>query len=457
VLALALLVPPLAFSQQPTDSGLTQDPGSANPPTQTQTSGTDAGATQSEPNPAATTQGLFARALNSASPLGGDSGPLQWGWISVRSISFLQYFNDVTVDNTGMPPLSQDYDSSAVSASIVVNHAFGSDRLTQLTVQYTPSLYIEEGHVYTNALNQSAGIDTTFQLSPRWALQISNRFSYFGNQRNFSGLSLGVDYSQGTVVQNSFLNGPGRVIYDTVGATFTYLWSQFTTVSFTPTFGYQNSTGVGNDGQELSGLYGGAMGTVSHAISATQTVGISYTGQYASYTNTSTTAGPQSNNLQQDFLITYGQQIGASWHVSAGLGLTSNSSGGNQIGLAASAGISKSFKRTDFAVNFYRGHQFNGYVTSGSTDRIDLVNTIRWSRRFSNYTSAAYFQTTGSSTPGPSGTYVTEQLSFGLTRALSLTGGIAYTKQTGDGVYVQNNSTRMATAGVTWAPGSTVQ
>jgi hypothetical protein len=456
LLAVALLAPPLALSQQPPDPGSTQDPGSANPPTQTQTPGTEAGAPQSEPNPAATTPGLFARALNSASPLGGENGPLQWGWVSVRSVSFQQYFINTTLNNPGTQPVNEDSNGSELSTSIVLNHAFGASRTTQLTVQYAPSLFISEGHVYTNVLNQSAGLDTSFQFGPRWSLQVSDRFSYFGNQRYFSGLSLGVDYTQGTVAQNSFLNGPGRVIYDSVGATIAYLWSPATKVSVTSTFGYQNSTGAVNSQQNLSGLNGGVQVNVSHAVSATATVGLSYSVSHATYANTSTVAGPQSGDLQQDLLINYGKQIGASWRLSFGLGLTSDTNGGNQIGLAASAGISKSFHKMDFAVNYYRGHQFNGYITSASTDRIDLVNTIRWNRRFSNSTSVAYFRTANTSTPGPSGTYASEQLSFSLTRALSLTGGIGYSKQTGDGVYVQSGHTRLATVGVTWSPAATV-
>jgi hypothetical protein len=457
LLAVTLLAPPLAFSQQPPDSGSTQDPGSANPPTQTQTSETAAGATQSEPNPAATTQGLFVRALNSAGPLPGENGPLQWGWISVRSASFLQYFTHTTLNNPGTPPVSEDLNASQLSTSIVVNHAFGASRSTQLTVQYAPSLLISEGHVYTNALNQSAGLDTTFPLSPRWGLQVSDRFSYFGNQRYYSGLSLGVDYSLGTVAQNSFLNGPGRVIYNSLGAAFTYLWSPVTTVSFAATFGYQDATGAVNSGQNLSDLSGGGHLTVSHSLSATQTVGISYVGQYATYTNTSTTTGPQSNGFLQDFLITYGKQIGASWRLGLGLGLMNNTGIDSQSGLAASAAITKSFQRMDFAVNYYRGHQFNGYITSGSTDRVDLVNTIRWSRRFTTSTSVAYFRTANSPTPGPSGFYAAEQLSFGLTRSLGLTGGIAYIKQTGDAVYLQSGHTRFATIGINWSPAASVQ
>jgi len=458
LVALALLAPPLAFSQQQADSGSTQDPASLNPPQQTQNSNAEADAREGAPNPAATTLGLFARTLNSASPLGGDKGPLQWGWFSVRSASFLQYFNNVTLQNPGMPPVSQDVSGSEFSTSIVGSRTFGTSRPTELTIQYAPSLLVSNGNVYSNVLNQNAGVDTTFQLSPRWGLHLSDRFSYFGNQRYFSGLSLGVDYSQGTIAQNSFLNGPGRVIYNTVGAAFSYLWSPVTTVTFTPTFSYQNSTSAESNGrQELTGIYGGSAVTISHSLSATRTIGAIYSGQYATYTNTSKTAGPQSNDFQQDFLVTYGQKIGASWHLNVGLGLTSNTVGYSRIGLGASAGISKSLRRTDFAVNYYRGHQFNGYITSSGTDRIDLVNTIRWTRRFSSSTSVAHFRTTNSPTPGPSGTYAMEQLSFGLNRTLSFTGGFGYTKQTGEGIFVSNGHTRTAMVGITWTPAATVQ
>jgi hypothetical protein len=286
------------------------------------------------------------------------------------------------------------------------------------------------------------------------SFQISDRFSYYGSQRYYSGLSLGVDYSLGTVAPNNFLNGPGTVIVDSVGATFSYLWSPFTTVSFTPSFGYQHSSSVSNNGQSLSSLSGGGQLTVSHSLSATQTVGITYVGQYASYQNTSTTAGPQSNSLLQDFLVTYGKQIGASWHLGVGLGLTNNTGSGGQTGLAANAGVTKSFQKMSLAVNYSRGHQFNGYITSGSSDRVDLVHTIAWSRRVSTTTSVAYFRTASSPAPGPSGMYATEQVGFGLTRALSLTGGVAYTKQTGtgDAVYLQSGHTTSATVGITWTP-----
>jgi hypothetical protein len=452
LLVASLLAPGPACSQQSGDIVTAQDPASANPPTQTQTPGTDSSASQSEPNPAGANQGLFARALNSASPLGGQNGPLQWGWVSIRSIGYLQYFTDVTLEDPGAQPLNEDITASQISTTIVLNHAFGASRQTQFTVQYAPSLFISEGHVYTNALNQTAGLDMTFQLNPRLKVQVTDRFSYFGSQRYFSGLSLNADYSLGTLAQNSFLNGPGSVLYNTVGAAFSYLWSPRTTITITPTFGYQTATGAVSSAQTLTAFYEGGQVSVTHGLSATQQIGLSYMGEYASYSNTSTTAGPQQNGLLQDFRGTYSQQIGESWRVNLGFGFTGNSEGFAQTALAGSVGVTKSLHRMDFAFDYNRGHQFNGYITSASTDRVDLVHTIRWSRRFWNSTSAAYFRTAGGSGPAASGWYGTEQLNFGLTRSLSLTGGLSYTKQTGDGVFVQNGHSRIATVGVTWNP-----
>ena len=46
---------------------------------------------------------------------------------------------------------------------------------------------------------------------------------------------------------------------------------------------------------------------------------------------------------------------------------------------------------------------------------------------------------------------VNEQLNFGLTRRLSLSGGFSYLHQLGDGVFVLNSNRRFATAGITWS------
>ena len=457
VMAAVLLAPTtFVFAQEPTDQSSGQNSGSTSQTGQGENSAAASDLSQGQPI-AAAQQGLFARALNSASPLAGENGPLQWGPISVRSVSFLQYYSQASLQTPGTPTQTASLDVSQISTDIVVSHAFGASHSSQFSLQYTPSLFLTEGHVYTNALNQTAGVDTIFQLDPRWSLQLTDRFNYYGRQRSFAGLSLDANYSLGTVAQNNFLDGPARVIYNAAGATISYLWSPVTRISFTPTFGYQDSTGAVSGTQNVSAFSAGGQLVVTHQLSATQTVGISYMGTHVSYSNSSTAAGPQSNGLQQDFLVNYGLQLATTLRLSAGLGITDNTGLNSQSGLAASAGITKSFQRMDLAVNYYRGHQFNGYITAQSSDRIDLLHTIRWFPRFSTTSSVAYFRTTNSPNPATSGEYATEEASYGLTRSLTVTAGFSYTKQTGDGVYLLSGTRKLGTIGITWAPPAPTQ
>jgi hypothetical protein len=447
LLAIVLLTPFLGFSQQQTTTDATQDPGAA--PTAGQTPDAAPPSGQQQPNSAGATQGLV-RALNSAGPLVGENGPLQWGWISVRSASFLEYFSEVSLANPGVQPQNEslNINASELSASIVVDRAF---RRTHLTLQYTPSLAISDGNVYSNALNQTAGVDTSFQLNPRWVLQVTDRFSYVGSQRTFAGLPFNTDYSTGISAQQNFLAGPGSILYNTASASFSYLWSPKTTLSFAPSFGYQYSTGAVNPAANVSGFSEGGNLTVSHLLSSTQTLGFTYTGEYANYTNSSVNAGPQSNALMQDFLVTYSLQFNASMWIHLGLGLTDTTGNDGGAGLGINVGVTKNFNRGALAVFYDRGHQFNGFITSSASDNVGLTHTVNWSPRLSTSTSASYIRTPGAFPSTQSAWYATEQLNFGLTRRLSLSGGFSYLHQLGDGVFVLNSSRRFATAGITWS------
>jgi hypothetical protein len=449
-LALVVLTPTSGLSQTQTSTGTAQptDTAAQNP--------ADSPAfTQQQPNPAATSEGLFVRALNSASALSEESGPLHWGWFSVRSASFLQYYSAVSFGNPSIQPQSEIIRSSQFSTSLVLDHVF---KTTHFSLQYAPSLFITNGNLYSNALNQTAGLDTTFALSARWNLQLTDRFSYYASQRNFSDFSSDTNFLTGTSVQNNFLNGPGSVMVNSIAVPISYLWSARTKISFAPSFEYQYSQGaVVSSNASLKGLYEGGQFTLSHAISPTQTVGLSYLGQYASYTNSSPQAGPRSNAFLEDFLLTYTQQLGASWHINLGLGVSDNvslngtgTSGGAL--LAANAGITKTFHRSDFTVNYDRGHQFNGFITNSASDRIDVAQRIYWTPRFSTSTSVAYFKTTASLSPSQSASYATERVSFALTRQLSVSASGSYSKQTGDGVFVVSGIRRFVTVGLTWSP-----
>jgi len=405
------------------------------------------------PTPAATSEGFFVRALNSANQLGKESGPLQWGWFSVRSASFAQYYSHANFSDPGIPVKSEIVRASQLSTMIVVDHAFKTSRFS---LQYAPSLFITNGKIYSNALNQTVGLDTTIPWSPRWSLQVSDRFSYYASQRYFSDTSADTNFLTGTSIQKDFLNGPGSVMVNSAAASFSYLWSPRTTISFAPSFDYQYSKGaVLSDKASLRALYEGGRFTLSHLISPTQTIGLTYLGQYASFTSTSAHAGPQSNAFLQDLLLTYANQFRRSWHFGLGVGVSDSTDIGNTsipsgVRLALNAAITKTFQRSDFAVTYNRGHQFNGFISGAASDRIDAAQTIYWTPRFSTTTSVAYFKTTAALPPTESASYATERLSFNLTRRLSLSASGSYVKQVGDGVFIVSGIRRFASVGLSW-------
>src|SRR5208283_4478673 len=164
----------------------------------------------------------------------------------------------------------------------------------------------------------------------------------------------------GLSVNQNYLSTSGTVLYNIVGASFSYLWSDRTSVSFTPSLGYQYANSTATSGGNVNSVSGGGEVLVTHLLSPTQTIGFSYSGRYAEFTNTSTIAGPQSNSYLQDALVTYHLQYKESWLIRLGLGLTSTLGGSSGTGLGVDVGISKSFHRNTLAAIFNRGHQFNG-------------------------------------------------------------------------------------------------
>src|SRR5262249_46223340 len=147
-----------------------------------------------------------------------------------------------------------------------------------------------------------AGLDTLFQLSPRWSLGVADHFSYYASQRPYAALGLDVDYATGTIAQKNFLQSPGSILINGFDGALNYLLNPRTMVSFGPSLGYQYSTGALSSGQDVSAFYEGGKATVTHYLSASSTIGVSYTAQDAHFNNTNQIAGPHGSQLLQDLL-----------------------------------------------------------------------------------------------------------------------------------------------------------
>jgi hypothetical protein len=449
LIAASILVPVRGWSQQESPSTSTQGP--SYPENSEASENT---LSNQPPIPAAQSLG-FVRALNSARLLVGENGPLQWGLISVRSMSFQEYVNQIHFDNPNIQPQSRNETASQLSTSIVVNRSF---KRSHLVLQYNPSLFFINGHVYSNAMNQDLSLDVNFPLTQRWNLTVADRFSYYGSQRIFSQLSLDADYVTGSTLQKNFLDGPGSLLYNQVSAGFSYLWTPRTTLTVSPFFGYQHSTASvtsGQSGQDLSAFYEGGTVGVSHRLSPTRTLGFTYSMQAAVFSNTfvGSSTNPGSTQFLQDILVIYNQQLNATWHLSLGAGLVTNTgTGSSGTGLAMQAGVTKTFQRVEFAAWYNRGHQFNGFITNEVSDRVDGTAKIYLTRRLATATSGAYFRTAAGSPLSQSGLYATQQLSYQLTRHLSVFGSASHIKQIGNGVFVLSANRNYFTTGILWEP-----
>ncbi len=439
-----LAAPSLATPQNPAATNQTPDQG-----------GLAGGATQDNPQngpmgqpavPAATTGG-FLRALGTANPLGDEEGPLAWGPISVRSAEVQEFYGRTDVANNvaGIPPsTSQTVTllSTTIALARLVNRY-------QIALQYEPSMFITNGSASYNA-NQQAGLDTLFQLTPRWGLGIADHFTYYASQRPFAGFALDTDYVTGGVVQNNFLQGPGSVMVNGFDAALNYLWSPRTIISFGPSFGYQRSTGsLSGSGQTVSALYEGGKATMTHYLSATSTIGVSYLAQHATFANTTIAAGPQGSEILQDALANYGRALNANWRMNLGLGVAANSGNAGGNSLAVEAGIGRLMRRGDFTLSYNQGHAFNGFVTGQVTSRLDGIQHFFWTQRFSTGTSVSYFTTTGAP-PKTSGFFASEQFSFRLASHVSVFGQGAFIHQSGDNVYILSAQRYLGSIGLRW-------
>jgi len=439
-----LATPSLASPQDPTASNQTPDQGG-------QGGGAAQGTAQNGPmgQPAvpAATAGGFLRALGTANPLGDEEGPLAWGPLSIRSAEIQEFYGKTEVPNdvAGVPP-STSQTVTLVSTTVALARVI--DRY-QVALQYEPSMFVTNGTASYDA-NQQAGLDTLFQLAPRWSLGVADHFTYYASQRPFAGFALDTDYVTGGVVQNNFLQGPGSVMVNGFDAALNYLWTPRTIVSFGPSFGYQRSTGsLSGTGQAVSALYQGGKTAVTYNLSATSTIGATYLAQYANFTNTTKAAGPTGGELLQDALAHYARALNANWKLSLGLGVALNSGNAGGNNLAVEAGIGRLVHRGDFTVSYNQGHAFNGFVTGQVTSRVDGIQHFFWTQRFSTGTSVSYFTTTGAP-PKTSGFFASEQFSFLLARHVSVFGQGAFVRQSGDDVYILSARRYLGSIGLRW-------
>lgn len=445
--ATCLLLPSLAWAQDGLSATQSANVGNDTLLAASANNSSDASSPDAGPVPAYTSgAGYFIRALGKANPLG-EGGPLAWGPISVQSAEFMQYYG-----NTEFPaPIpSQSETVSVFSTTLAFEKIL--DRY-KLALQYRPEMFVYNGAPSYDA-NQDVGLNTEFELSPRWGLTAGDTFNYYASQRVNTDLGLDLDYEAAVTAQNNnFLNGPGSTLFNDASGLFSYLWTPRTIVSFGPSYVYERSNGalVGGPGAEETATYTGGLFALTHLLNAASKFNVTYQVQYANFTNSTAIAGPLAGtDIIHNAEANYFRQFGGTWHFNAGVGVTDDTGAGSYgAGLAANVGLSKTLSRAEVAVGFEQGRFFSGFITNQLTDREDALLRVYWTARLTMSSTFSYFETTGGG-PGLSGLYGVQEVDFRLTPRVSLVATGSYVNQYGDGVYILTGSRYLFSGGIRW-------
>jgi len=174
-------------------------------------SGSEPGQTTS-PQPADSSTNVPSQAqirpAGRSSPLLSYSSFLRWGPIYVRTMEFLQGYDQIDAaagSNQGIFN-QRSFTSTVLRTDIIYDRQFKQSRLE---LQYSPRLTIVNGNVGSNYANQNANMNWVRQLSPRWTLAVNPSVTYMKVRQMYGDFFLDASAITGTNVPSSFLDGAG--------------------------------------------------------------------------------------------------------------------------------------------------------------------------------------------------------------------------------------------------------
>ena len=386
---------------------------------------------------------LEVRPAGRTSPLLSYDSFLRWGPIFVRTVQFLQNYDQIhPVSGTGQGIFNQNgYMSSVFYSDIVFDKQF---RQSRLEIQYSPRLAIVNGNVSSNFLNQNANLNWIQQLSPRWTLGVNPSVIYMQVRQLYGEFFLGANSITATTLPNSFLDGPGSWLTSNLETTLAYALSPTSSVSVAPFFGYSHLGGVVN-GLQSSSIYqyGGKVG-LDKRLSPTRGI---YGNYYARFVG-----DIGSGILYQSGEIGYGQKFGPSTDVAVSGGLLTVGFARRQWDVSGSVQLSRKLGRSNAAVGYYRGFPlFSETATQGVAQRVDASYRLDLSQRWYSQVHGGYEDTLGSNATNFSGKYIAAEFGYNLNPRWSCFVTYAYKTQSGTDPGLFGGSRDFYSGGIRWS------
>lgn len=384
-----------------------------------------------------------------ASPLfrlaGGDlltsnQSPLRLGPIYVGSAEAFGAFDRFTPSTNGLPMQSEN--GAVFRTDIILDQVY---KTTRLTAQWEPHLTYIEGVARGDSENVNVDVQSTFQLSPRLGMTLSDRFGDIASR-----LLYGDFFSAGTVEtpavqQNSFLDTPGHALTEQAKAMFEYKLSQLTSIGFTPSFNYFNTNTTSallNSSREYTGQL-----ALSHIVSPRTTIGIGYDVSAVQFQSSANTT------FYHTITGTYTRLLTPSLSVNAAAGLATFATPGNPRSwtFAGSAILLKSFRSGSVSVGYNRGLYLSDYTTSAFTDRVDGQAQLILNPRISVQAGGGFQRE--ARTGGFQGRYAEGVVYFRIVPTVSLYTRYTFSSQAGDQVFLLTGTRNLYVVGLRWDAG----
>lgn len=399
--------------------------------------------------PAATEQS-GVKEMGRATPLPAALGPLRLGLVYLRSVEFFQVLGTSSSDRSGK--------QSTVASIFQGTFAFDKElRSSRIALQYRPNVLVSNGKVYNNLASHDVQFDSyyKYQINPRWSMNLSEGLAYRSTRSQFADSYLAIDAVSGISVQNNFLEGPFRALSSSTSLFFGHSLSPRTSLTFGPRLDFAYSSGGFQQNAPITSPTFGADASLSHALSPTQSTGISYSYQRISPSRTF------AQTTYQTVTGNYSQQLAQSWRTSFSVGASATTlQGMRQWSGVGNFSLSKSFQKSALALTYSRGHAFSGYINNGETQRADATYIFTLMRRLGTQVGGGYEYTASTlAAPGlpkvkVSGTYQTARLNYPIFPSLNWFVSYTHRKQISDDLQVFPGNRNFVVSGITWSPGT---
>jgi hypothetical protein len=325
--------------------------------------------------------------------------PLRFGHLSLLSFDALY---DYDSNFTFSPSNPQPADALALRG--LVFYTVGGGR-TRLDVQWRPFLLVSQTNTKADFAGQTVDIHTYRYLSARWLLNVDDRFQYAPDNGLLANPSFNPDFTTGLFNRQPFLANGESTLTNGFTASLSYQMNQKNTLTFHGQYQYVNQWNNGTNPNPPPAIFdnthtfGGGIAW-THRLTEGREIGVDYNydRQYL--------ADFSSRSQYHSAFLTYSDRIRPTLLLRVAFGpslqIRSGSQGissGNTETFEGSVEVLKSFRRSNLAFSYGRGHDFQGIITEAYHDRYDLTYSWNMGRNWEFSTGAGYIEQGSSNVP----------------------------------------------------------